>query len=641
MARIETYDLDSSISSNDIVLGTDGDNSNRTKNFSVQALKDFVINGLSPSEGGTLKITEVIGDTGENTPQGIINSLDPAYTVAPYEIVIVTCDNDEKYLFTKNNDTFGIDEMQTVLNDFISFPSYSSSGNNIGTGAQVYKDSTESGNNFQLNFRKIKTSNSGTGEEILKAQVENTNDISIIAKTLTSSSLNITNSLDGNEVSIEIPTVSDIPALIVNSAYTGDEELGTAAKPFKTIQGALDAYKGTGGRGTILDPSAPELLGSIIEIEKGGGVYNFTGDLNYKDLVISLKEGCIISSDPISSWLMDFNTFSTTTPHNPIINIGENANLYIAKNGFKLVGGDFPLNSSISKTLRISGGTTGVNLNGTLESHILFEVDDSNTQYVNGGYVNLILNATATTNRGRMFVLKGSGYVLCNSNLLYFLNDANTALITNTYSPIELRNVSRIVFDNSKIQINKTPTVTYNQLFLVYDTAFVEGLNSYFTGTTQYFSVNNSVANTPTIRLDFCKMYINTMTSFANNISGIWNIQLTNNNLTSSSINKLTTSISASAINTIGGQVVTAVLEYPNKAAAVTAGLFNGSLFINKKDVTAGAVVVGEEYKILTIGSTDFTLMGASANTIGLYFTAYVVGTGTGTVSLIKLDIIL
>ena len=119
MARIETYDLDSSISSNDIIIGTDGDNSNRTKNFSVQALKDFVINGLSPINGGTLKITEVIGDTGENTPQGIINSLDPAYEVAPYEIVIVTCDNDTKYLFIKNNDTFGVDETQTILADFI------------------------------------------------------------------------------------------------------------------------------------------------------------------------------------------------------------------------------------------------------------------------------------------------------------------------------------------------------------------------------------------------------------------------------------------------------------------------------------------------------------------------------------------
>lgn len=119
MARIETYGLDAAISSNDIILGTDGDNNNATKNFSVQALKDFVINGLSPIDGGTLKITEVIGDTGENTPQGIINSLDPAYEVAPYEIVIVTCDNDTKYLFTKNNDTFGVDETQTVLGDFI------------------------------------------------------------------------------------------------------------------------------------------------------------------------------------------------------------------------------------------------------------------------------------------------------------------------------------------------------------------------------------------------------------------------------------------------------------------------------------------------------------------------------------------
>lgn len=47
--------------------------------------------------------------------------------------------------------------------------------------------------------------------------------------------------------------------------------------------------------------------------------------------------------------------------------------------------------------------------------------------------------------------------------------------------------------------------------------------------------------------------------------------------------------------------------------------------------ITAGAFVVGQVYTILTVGNTDFTLIGASANTIGVVFTATGVGSGTGT----------
>jgi hypothetical protein len=47
--------------------------------------------------------------------------------------------------------------------------------------------------------------------------------------------------------------------------------------------------------------------------------------------------------------------------------------------------------------------------------------------------------------------------------------------------------------------------------------------------------------------------------------------------------------------------------------------------------VTAGSFIVGVRYKILTVGTTDFTLIGAASNTIGVSFVATGVGTGTGT----------
>ena len=45
--------------------------------------------------------------------------------------------------------------------------------------------------------------------------------------------------------------------------------------------------------------------------------------------------------------------------------------------------------------------------------------------------------------------------------------------------------------------------------------------------------------------------------------------------------------------------------------------------------VTTGNFVVGTIYYILNVGDTDFTLIGASANTVGLAFTATGAGGGT------------
>ena len=47
-------------------------------------------------------------------------------------------------------------------------------------------------------------------------------------------------------------------------------------------------------------------------------------------------------------------------------------------------------------------------------------------------------------------------------------------------------------------------------------------------------------------------------------------------------------------------------------------------------NVNAGSFVVGKSYTIRTVGTTNFTLIGAVANTVGVLFTATGVGSGTG-----------
>jgi hypothetical protein len=54
---------------------------------------------------------------------------------------------------------------------------------------------------------------------------------------------------------------------------------------------------------------------------------------------------------------------------------------------------------------------------------------------------------------------------------------------------------------------------------------------------------------------------------------------------------------------------------------------------------TAGSFVIGVSYTILTVGTTDYTLIGASANSVGAVFTATDIGSGTGTANFNTNDI--
>lgn len=50
---------------------------------------------------------------------------------------------------------------------------------------------------------------------------------------------------------------------------------------------------------------------------------------------------------------------------------------------------------------------------------------------------------------------------------------------------------------------------------------------------------------------------------------------------------------------------------------------------------SAGSFIVGQQYKVVALGSTNFTLIGASANAVGTIFTATGIGAGSGTASIV------
>ncbi len=118
MARIKTYSVDNQISDNDIVIGSDADNLSQTKNYNVANLRQYVLSGLEPETGGTLKIT-TITETSETylTPESWINNQDPAIEVLQYEIIFLIL-NGRTYIFRKNNATYGVGETQAISSDF-------------------------------------------------------------------------------------------------------------------------------------------------------------------------------------------------------------------------------------------------------------------------------------------------------------------------------------------------------------------------------------------------------------------------------------------------------------------------------------------------------------------------------------------
>lgn len=83
MAKISTYPTDSNITSSDMLIGTDADNSNATKNYTVGGLQSFFSQTFVPYTGATQDvdlgaqdlITEGYIDVGEVTSLGNITSV--------------------------------------------------------------------------------------------------------------------------------------------------------------------------------------------------------------------------------------------------------------------------------------------------------------------------------------------------------------------------------------------------------------------------------------------------------------------------------------------------------------------------------------------------------------------------------------
>ena len=560
---------------------------------------------------------------------------------------------------TQNTDDISISIDETALDTFIEANQKTYSVANLGIGASVYKDSTVVGNNTQFNLKKIK-----------------------------SSTLSITATND--EIDIDLSNSVQIPALYVNDLYEPTYEdwvnaggdlivsptflyrgEGTLSKPFtnsrnytssvvftdipnSAIQNALDGHPTLSyvGAGTRLSPSRG---GEKIIVQDNNTQYTFSGDFGYSQLdivlegnVYSTTTGYLIDMDNASHFDADYSSFT--------IEIKEGGVLEIQGEGFRNSGntsstppsytngrigifkGDgliYTAYNGVNVLTRYIFNGDGNNNDDGLHFQVACKVKasyqgiyftknkmkiDFYNQLISGefqGSVNLTLKAFHMEGGQIRFYEKGS---------ISISGESSGRNYGFTFEPIGTG------VGNTNFQLNSAKVAgncnycfaklnNESVLFLAFNSPSGDGFSTTLPGSpTPVAGLFENLGVTPWA------------VSFKNNIFSFTGIDQTKVDLTQGN--------NISTTNFIGNNVIENLVVYNSKSSAIGAGISPNSAILKRVTVTAGSCVVGQEYKIASLGTTDFTLIGASSNTLGLWFTANGVGTGTGTMYLETREVI-
>lgn len=485
---------------------------------------------------------------------------------------------------------------ETALNTFIEANQKTYSALNIGTGAQVFKDTTTNGDNTQFNLRKINSSNSsinivegindvslsinqsslptysvansGTGTGIFTNNTVVGNNTQFNLKSIVSNTLTV--SSNGTTLSIEQPVVSDIPRFIVNSAYTGIEETGSLSKPFKTIQGAINAFVGTG---TALNP---QFSGSEILIQKGSG-YTFTGNWNYNKLIIILDEATTLFSTPsVGDWLCDLDTMADVSINVNVI-LNEGSILYLNKSGFKNSGTTVTTNNfAISKNISITGSGTILQTSTSVISNNfrIFEsnfttnntfYNDFNTQFnLKGITVNTFTQSIYTVGgNSRIFMENVNLGIIGVSGLpvnTIFFNQIGGLIKINNSSIealVNLEIILSVIFPLSKgasipCDLILTNCKLRGKMVTLFQNISILQPSVRATSITTEFFVCTNIAKSPSILWTECIIKGNI---FGTGSLDTVQVDITGGNVTSSS-------------NHIGGNLVEVLVRYNSRVAA-------------------------------------------------------------------------
>ncbi|MBP9793778.1 MAG: hypothetical protein KBC56_07255 [Flavobacterium sp.] len=680
------YKTDNPVNGSDYVIGTVGQPTTgyvtgQTRNFTLDQISAFVQAGLSPDEGGTFKITELLYNGVLTDVVAVANSLSPAYTVARYELVILNV-NGDRYILKLQDVVIGLGETPTSSTDFITLIGLENIGGqsfmkgyNVATGKHEFYGFTSTGNTItvvgnNINIEPKAGVNLWTGINLYAGLEASTKLHEFI--TIGTSTMKFTKQFDGGGkyigLLIDTPQTSVIQGLYVNKLYvpTYDDWLaaggdlitnptfeykgdGTIAKPFtdtikytsisvsvitanSAIQNGLDAYVGTGTR------LAPQMLGQRIIVQDAGSSYTHVGDYNYNGIDIEFQGN---SNNTNSGLIMDLDNATYFSPTNmrPQITLNEGVIFQATGSGINNSGNTVATNNFANgRTLRLLG--TGLFFCPTNDAtkYIInsdpLSTGNGTTGFNNDGEVAFDIQCDLRSDYGGVWKVGGISridvYGECISGTLQTPNSTALKAYLQTGGAVRVNSSASIRITGTGTRVDGicfTPTNGFTPSFKSINSKFTGKITNMFTKTT---ADATSLFVTDSISGDDL-VVANTF-----ECATLWSVYFTNNVMQNGFIDDtkadLTGGNSYSAVNTIGNDIIESLCVYSSRVNAIAAGRVKGSAFINRKTVLATAMVAGNEYQILTTGTSNFVTYGASANTVGINFTANAVGTGTGTV---------
>lgn len=597
------YNIKTLVNVNDYVIGTDSETSNKkTKNFLVGDIAAFIVAGLSPEVGGTIKITEITPTTEETDPVVVANALAPDYEVAQYELLFLNL-NGIVHLLKLVNRSIGSTSTALPAGSFISFSNHTP--RNVGDGIGLYK--SKSGLFFD--FKTLESLS------LLIAQNEAQEKVSIELDVVSDSFI-VTKPTVGT-FRIEQPASAVIPALYVNNLYVptyndwvaagGNLDTnpsfdykgeGTIAKPItdtvrytsesvktttanSAIQNALDKYQGTGTR------LAPQLLGQkiIVQDNRPNPAYTFAGDFDYTGLDIELQRNVFSTTTGLLIDMDDSANFNATTSR---------VTVTLADDVFLQATQGLGINNSGS-TVATNTLTTGrsiiFNGNGTFYSaqtditRFLINSDpdsDANgtTGCNNDGTIAIFMNCKVRADYQGVYKVGGLSRVEFTNETTSGLNGGTVnedlkAFVSNG-GIVRLFGPSIRLFGGT----NRIDGFTFNR-----ENGFTPelvALNCQFTGYADNMFTKNDSGNVNFIMTNCNTLFFSGDELFES--PDLWNVTFRNNlfediNVDFSKVD-FTSGNLVSSINTIGGNVIETLVRYGTRTLA-EAALPVSSKFIN------------------------------------------------------------
>lgn len=671
----EIYVYQDPINDNDFLVGTDSVSSiKKTKSFKASQLREYLIAGLNPEIGGTLKFTEVVYNSTPATPSAVANALNPNLEVLPYHVVVFSV-NGSKYILKLQNVTIGVLQSTISDSDFIKMSGYISLGSegynllagyNAATGNQEFLSVKSTG--LQLSV--------SSGSLIIESKegaklsddfnfYKGLNGTTKLHEYLgiESESILISENESGTNLKIEIPSTASVPSLYVNKSYipsyndwlkgkTGSiyKGSGTIAKPYTdtieytdedsyvitpntSIQNAKDAYIGTG---TKLNP---EKIGQKIIIQNANSTYTFPGDFQSAGIYVKIEGDVSCTASGYCLDLDDVTAFDSISAV-ATIDVDSSALLLHSGLGFNNSGNSVETtNYASGRTIYMPGlGIIVGDSNDT--SKYIINSDPLNSGNNNDGNITFEI-------RSRLLSPLQGVYKVGGRSRIRIYNECISGNATNTVSTslkayhqtggeviIYREGILYFTGGTRDNAITFTPTGGFTPIFVCNQGSFSGSATNLFNKTNNNNVVLRCTNSDSSYILTISKVFEST---------NLWEVYFSGNILATGVIDKnkvdLTSGNTISVINTIGANITLSLIVKGSKAIA-QASYPPDTLFSNRKTVNSGGFVIGQEYKIVTIGSTDFTAVGAATNTVGLWFTASGPGSGTGTAYLETLSVV-